>query len=302
MKHTTLCLLAALLALTGCHEDEPTAAPPEEPPEEAPVDVEEAAPPPTRLAVARTLKFARQEGGVSLGFDLDARISERGDRETCGQGDFTTPDGEGGIDNAFANVLPIIERVGGTALEGLVQAAINEGDLLVMLEVDGIDSLEQDDAVTVTLLRGIGQPFVGTDDRIEGWQTYDVDPAAPWSKADARIADGILEAGPLEIELPIYVFDFEFLVTVTDARLRVAFGEDGPEWAVLGGTILMENLLDIANNIEGGQNIPGTLDTIGRTFADMVKLEDGSCAGISVTLDISLAGAFFYDDVERPDR
>jgi len=258
--------------------------------------------PTTQLAVARTLKFARQDGGVSLGFDLDDRLSDRTDGESCRQQDFTTPDGDEGIDNAFANVLPIIERVGGTALEGLVQAAINEGDLLVMIELDGVDSLTRDDEVEVTLMRGLGQPYVGTDDRIEPWQTFDVDAVAPWSRASARIVDGVLEAGPVEFDLPIYIFDFEFLVTVLDGRIRIAFGEDGPESAVLGGTILMQNLLDIANNIEGGQNIPATIDTIGRSFADMLKGEDGACAGMSVALDIDLAGAFFYDDIERPDR
>lgn len=304
MKKTTPWALALLLATSACHEDgEGTEAAPEVTPDAA--APEPPGPPPpreTQLAVARSLKFARHEGGVSLGFDLDGRISDRSDRESCGQADFVTPDGEAGVDNAFANVLPLIERVGGTALEGLVQAAINEGDLLVMLEVDGIDALDRDDAVTVTLMRGLGHPYIGTDDRIEPWQTYDADALSPWSTAEARIVGGVLEAGPLEFELPIYVFDFEFLVTVTEARLRVVFGEGGPEWAVLGGTILMQNLLDIANNIEGGQNIPGTLDTIGRTFADMVKQEDGSCAGMSVTLDIDLAGAFFYADADRPDR
>lgn len=303
---STLAAVAVLALLGGCHEGLSDAAAPLAPEAEAvdraPLPRLTPPPPPTRLAVARTLKFARQDDGVSLGFDLDGRISDRRDRESCSQPDFVTPDGEPGIDNALAWVVPLIERVGGAALESLVQAAINEGDLLVMLEIDGIDSLDYDDDVTLTLLRGVGLPYVGTDDRIEQWQTFDVDGEAPWSRAPATIVDGILEAGPVEIELPIYVFDFEFLVTVTEARVRMVIGEDGPQWAMMGGIVLMENLLYIANNIEGGQNIPGTLDTVGRTFADMLPQEDGTCAGLSTVIELDLANAWFYDDVERPDR
>jgi len=248
------------------------------------------------------LKFARQESGVSIGFDLDGRVSDRSDADSCYQADFVSPDGAEGIDNAFAMVLPLIERVGGTALEGLVQSAINEGDLLVALELDGIDSLTADDEVTITLMRAVAQPFVGTDGLIEPWQTYDLDVEAPWSKVTGRISNGILSADALEFQLPIYVFDFEFLVTVTGGRINIGLGPDGPEWAVLGGQILMENLLDIANNIEGGQNIPGTLDTVGRTFADLGRDESGACTALSVTLDIDLAGGFFFEDADRPDR
>lgn len=309
MTHRMAWLALVALAGVGCHEGDDGLDPADAPPAQSPAAVAPetlpplAPPPPkTQLAVARTLTFARAADGVSLGFDLDDRISDPGDRESCGQSDYVGPDGAEGIDNAFSQVLPLIERFGGTALEGLVQAAINEGDLLVMLELDGVDSWVDDDEVSLTLLRGVGQPYVGTDDRLEPWQTYDVDGAAPWSRAEARIRGGVLEAGPVEFDLPIYVFDFEFLVTVTEARVRVVFDDEGPDSAVLGGTITMENLLHIANNIEGGAQIPGILDTVGRSFADMDKGEDGFCGALSVVLDIDLEGAFFYDDVERPDR
>ena len=304
-----LCPIAAVALLAGCHEGVDDSS--ENPPPAAPAATEADPLPPlpsaqivpqTQLAVARTLTFVREDDGVSLGFDLDGRISDRSDRESCGQPDYTSPDGEEGIDNALALVVPLIERVGGAALEGLVQAAINEGDLLVMIELDGVDSLEADDDVTLTMMRGVGQPFIGTDERIEQWQTFDADLLAPWSRAPATIRDGVLEAGPVEIQLPIYVFDFEFLVTVTDARVRMVLGEDGPQWGMVGGVVLMQNLLDIANNIEGGQNIPGTLDTVGRTFADMLRQEDGTCAGLSTVIEMDLANAWFYADAERPDR
>lgn len=300
--------LALVLALSGCHETLDAAEPTTEA-EGDPAERDRLPPlesqrliPSTQLAVARTLKFARIDDGVSVGFDLDDRVSPRGDRETCGRTDHVSPDGVEGIDNGLADVLPIIERVGGSALEDLVQAAINEGDLLVMLEMHGIDSLEADDDIELTMMRGLGLPYVGTDDRIEPWQTYDVDMEAPWSRASGTLVDGVLEAGPVEFDLPIYVFDFEFLVRVQQGRLRIELDEEGPIRAVVGGIVLMENLLDIANNIEGGQNIAPTLDTIGRTFADMLQQEDGTCAGISVALELDLAGAFFYDDTERPDR
>ncbi len=302
--------LAALVAapLTGCYKDdevEPGDAPPVEEmiPDE---ELETPAPEPPAeplVIVAKTLRFVRAEDGISAGFDLDGRVSERGDRESCGIADFEAPDGTAGIDNTFTNVLPLIEAGGGQALEGFVQEAVNDGDMLVVLEVDGLDDPMNDDSVSVTMLRGVGQPYIGTDGLIESWQTFDVDPIAPWSRDDtARVKDGVLEAGPFEFELPVFVFDFEFELTVSRARLRIEFEDGEPARGVLGGSVELQNMLDIVDNIEGGQRLPGIVRTIGARYADLDPDEEGDCRALSTTIGFELAGAFLYDDTDRPDK
>ncbi|MEZ4433847.1 MAG: hypothetical protein R3F65_15690 [bacterium] len=300
-------LIIALIAasLAACHEDgeDMTPAPDAAAPDAAAPDTIEPAVQPHHVAVARTLRFVRAEDGVSEGFDLDAHVSGRTDPIGCRVADFEAPDGTPGIDNAFSQLLPLIEAGGGQALEGLVQSAVNEGDMLVVFELDGLDDLIDDDRLSLSVFRGTGDPFIGTDDRIEPWQTYDIDMAAPWSHdADARLTGGVIEAGPIDFELPIFVFDFEFMITARDARLRLELGPHGPVRGVLGGAISIQNMLDIVENIDGGQQLPGIIRTLGATYADLDPDEAGNCQSLSVAIAFDLTGAFFFEDTPRPDR
>lgn len=302
-----IALLTALLALAlaGCHEDNEDPAAEAAP---APAEPEPEVPSPPavvshHVAVARTLRFVRAVDGISDGFNLDGHVSGPADRLGCRVADFEAPDGRDGIDNAFSKLLPLIEAGGGQALEGLVQAAINEGDMLVVFEIDGIDDAIDDTEVGLSVFRGTGVPFIGTDDRIEPWQTYDIDMQAPWSHDPAAVLrDGVIEAGPINFELPIFVFDFEFMITARDARLRLEFDPHGPVRGLLGGTISIQNMLDIVDNIEGGENLPGLIRTLSATFADLDPDEAGNCQSLSVAIEFELAGAFFFEDTARPDR
>lgn len=298
---TGLGLMAALSLGCGAEvtEVEPTPLAPEQAVMSADPTQAYQAPglPSTQLRVGTTLILERElEPGVSLGFDLDAHVSDRADPIGCRQGDFTSPDGTIGVDNQIARLVPLIEAAGGAALTGLVQSAINEGDMLVMIELIGVDSLTHDDDVTVRLTRGLGQPFVGTDDRIEPWQTYDLDLEAPTSTASATIRDGVLEAGPLEFELPIYVFDFSFALQLVNARMRLTFGDDGSASVMFGGSVSIQGMLDIVENIDGGQQLPPLIDTVGRQFADLEPDENGVCQSLSATVTSELVGAFWFAD------
>jgi hypothetical protein len=58
----------------------------------------------------RGITFTREDMGVSDGFDLDGRVSDRGDAQSCRKADFTSTDGRTGIDNQISQLLPIIEE------------------------------------------------------------------------------------------------------------------------------------------------------------------------------------------------
>ena len=49
------------------------------------------------------------EGGLSLGFDLDHRISDDQDAMGCHQMDFEDVEGNQGIDNGYGTLLPLLE-------------------------------------------------------------------------------------------------------------------------------------------------------------------------------------------------
>lgn len=252
--------------------------------------------------VARSLVFVRESGGESEGFDLDGRVSSQADAQGCRQADFTHPDGTEGVDNQLGLLLPLIEAAGGSALEYLVQDAVNEGDLLIVLQLDGLDSLESDDQVAFTLQRAIGDPLVGTHGQIEPYQSFDLDFDEPASHFDeAVVRDGVLEAGPFTARLPIFVFDFRFEVDLYDARLRLRFGDDGVVYGTIGGKVTLANVLDIADTPGIQDRIADLIATVGATMTDISVEEE--CDAFSVAVTMEFIDAFIFADTEtRPEE
>ena len=183
---------------------------------------------PVQNVLLRTLYFARQEDMISEGFDLDGVSTRLGDGNGCGIADFTNSAGVEGIDNQFAVLLPMIENAGGMAIESYATAAVLSGNLLLMLELDNVESMENDPEVSLGVYRALGTPSIGADGEIEAWQTFDLDVNDHWLKVeDARIENGILRADGFQFTVPFYIFDFAFDIVLFEAQVVVEFGENG---------------------------------------------------------------------------
>lgn len=265
------------------------------------VDTEPARPiggerPQTPDFVARSFIFeGEQEGGVADGFNLDNSTTRPGDGTGCDQGDFVAADGTPGIDNQFALLLPLIAAAGGSALPVLVQSAINEGDLLILVRLEGLDDNVNDPNVSVTVERAKGAAIVGADSMLLPWQTFDVDTEEPSTTfTDGVLVDGVLNAGPASLDLPIFVFNFRFDVTLHGAVIRVTFDENGPVSAIIGGAVSMENILRIANNPGIQDRIPALIEDIGGRMAD-IRLGE-SCDALSVAVTIDLTPVHLYEE------
>lgn len=251
---------------------------------------------PTRVFVTSELRFAREVGGVSPGFDLDERASDGADRLGCQKVDFESPDGVAGVDNQFARLLPAIEAAGGLAFEGLIQDAINAGNILVMFEMESADSLENDECVSVIIQRGEGLPIVNRDNRIEGGQTFDRNPEITASRTDgAVIEDGLLTVLDVAFDIPAYVFTFEFLIPVTDARVELQMNPDGTASGILGGGISVDALIDVVNSIDGAGGVPDAVSALAPGLADLFPDENGNCQSVSVAIEVEAVPAFFYE-------
>ena len=61
---------------------------------------------PPQTVVVTELMFVGATGNVTIGLDLDGRVSDRQDVVSCRQADFVDADGNSGIDNQFARLLP----------------------------------------------------------------------------------------------------------------------------------------------------------------------------------------------------
>ena len=162
------------------------------------------------------------------GFNLDNAVSPDGEEASCGHGDLTSPSGEEGIDNQFAELWSTIYPIVGEQVNALLQNAINEGRVLVMVELEGVDDLYEDDQVSVRVFRGISRPDIGTRGLITPDQTFQFDYNSPiTSVEDAQIQGGELTVGPVEFNIPLTILDLDIIAKIELGMLVVSFSESG---------------------------------------------------------------------------
>ena len=135
-----------------------------------------------RVAVLRQIAFILEDpSGVAEGFNLDGVVSDESDDGSCNKPDLTSPSGEPGIDNSLASLWSNLQMLSPdlVAVDSLIQGAIDDGQLLLLMNVDGIDDPMNDECVNITVRRATGMPMLGTDGLITSGQTFDVDTSAP---------------------------------------------------------------------------------------------------------------------------
>ena len=250
------------------------------------------------LCVIDAITFAAETApGVSPGFNLDGMVSNGSDVESCGGVDYTDPDGTPGVDNQAALLVPVFDLVGFGAVSSFIQGAVAEGGFLLLWQIDGIDDLFYDEEVTVRMRFGSGVPILGTDGRIVAGQTYHLHGDSPDQVVpNARITDGVLEAGPYDTFLPIDVFGVHYELDVRGAYLRGRLTYDGGiEDGVLGGAVTYESLLELAEKADGeAGGIYDRVLLITDGLTDMMRDDEGVCQAMSASLVYSAVPAFFY--------
>ncbi|MFT5434331.1 MAG: hypothetical protein ACI9OJ_005044 [Myxococcota bacterium] len=254
--------------------------------------------PVTRLTVIDDLLFTTSSGGEAVGFDLDNVVSDGSEESTCYNADFTSPDGVEGVDNKLATLVPFFEAFGIGAAQGLIQDAIETGGILLMLQVDGIDDPLNDDDVTVTVRAGFGLPLLGTDGKLLAGQTFSIHEDTADSQGSGRLVDGVLHAGPLEVEIPIVIFGIRYDLTFLETQLIATWTEDGGlKTGMLGGSVRIPDLITIGEIAAADDGsvltaIQGLLGTAGDSAPD----EEGVCQQISGTFTFSAVSAFLYPE------
>jgi len=266
--------------------------------------------PADELAVLRELAFVREEEGISDAFDLDGRSSGEDDPQGCYHADVLGLDGEQGIDNAFANVLPALEVAGGAALEPLIQASINDGRLLLMIGLDGIEDRQNDECVRLRLSRGTGQPAVGGDGLLLAGQTFDPEPERGESVVEcATLSDGVLRGSPFSLRLELNIFDEYIDLTMLDSVLELHLLPEYGYVGRMGGGVSVQEVKDNVATLDGiGDEIPAMIESILDINADLAPDSFGNCTQMSVAFHFTAAPAFYFSDelpeadsVETPD-
>ncbi|MEZ4296791.1 MAG: hypothetical protein R3B70_17625 [Polyangiaceae bacterium] len=251
----------------------------------------------THSFLISTLGFTRvsEEDGTAPGFDVDGVVSDGTDDASCFKKDFVSPEGVVGVDNQLAALIPDVEAILGDAVDGLVQGAINNGALLILFTISGVDDLQNDDCVDLTVTTVTGKPTLGTDGIIEAYQTYDFKPEAEVSHAThGKIEKGVLMAGPFELAIPIAIFDVSFTIHVHDALFRVPV--DAPDGVLkrgyVGGGVVPQEILDGVKEGAGVNKYIPVLTVVLNGSADLVPDEEGTCQQVSAALAISAVEAF----------
>lgn len=211
--------------------------------------------------VASTFGFFYPDGLDSqfIGFDLDDRVSsvETALPNECPHDDFVSPDGTEGIDYNFMQII-FDSRVKpdgqfffggfreGQIVDGVINGAVKNGSMTVLLDVQGVDDPMNDDEVTVQIFGSEDSPLKGTDDEVLGFATLSVHPDRTYhtEQVTGSIVDGVLTAGPLDLIFPINIQIVRDEFVIRRAWLRLEFSEDTFE-GLIAGLWDVNNIRDI---------------------------------------------------------
>lgn len=253
----------------------------------------------THANVIRQILFEGEvETGVARGFDLDGVVSPEDDEASCGHGDLMSPDGREGIDNQLALLWQVIEPLVGVQVQELLQGAINEGRVLVVAELDGVDDLVNDDDVTLRLFRVRLDPDIGTLGLISPSQTYYFDYEAPVSEAEGvAIVDGRVTAGPVQLDLPINILELDTILPLEDAVMEFNIADDGTFSGIFAGAIYLPDVIDALLNTPAAEETR-LVAPFFEAYADMDPV-DGQCQRMSATFGFEGTTAFVVRDSAR---
>jgi hypothetical protein len=194
--------------------------------------------------------------GHTPGFNIDGCNTEADGPTGCGHmDDVYDIDGNGvieglesGIDNQLAPYAPTLAAY--LDLQGLVQ----EGKLLWLVEVSGVNDIDNDDCVDVAILRGVvptGElPAVDEGGSLEVGQVFDIDDRSYDSGGQAlafargRIDNSRLRIGPVDLPLALRTDQGRWLPNLFDAQL-VVDGATGTFEGVLGGGFDIEAMVNL---------------------------------------------------------
>jgi hypothetical protein len=278
-------VIPLLLAL-GCAPEEATHGP-----------MHGAAPPTSEVAaVVSSVYFVGETEGVTEGFNLDGAVTDAGDASGCGHADLVDDEGNEGIDNAFAGLVPVLLATEASALQDLLAQSIANGELLLLVELSnvdgelGADSADwDDDCVDMTLWRGLGTPLLASDGTVLDHQTFET--SEPVTVECVPMVDGRAEAQGFSVTLPAQVLDVELTLHLADAALRIERLPDGGFQGILAGGIPRSDFDAILSEPDI-QDLQQLLTPLVAGLSDLEPDADGVCQAMSISLGFDALPAF----------
>lgn len=241
-----------------------------------------------RLYVINVLQLPMpsSDGSEIDGLDLDGTSEV-----VCGQADYDAtrrvcaPPATHGVDNALSGLL-------GPLTNDSIQSRIDSGSDLILLRVDGIDSLVDDPDVVVTAYAararlGATLTHAGacatespTDPgcRLEGGQVFDIDAGSPEARfSSASIVRGRLEASGADVPVVATFWGTPFPLIIRGARISAAIRDTVLVGGVLGGAVQNRQFLNAIASVPAICSYTATVEPILAMYSDLVPTTHGAC-------------------------
>jgi len=183
------------------------------------------------------------------GFNLDGRVSRSASPapDECAHDDFVGPGAEEGIDYNLLRIIFDEEKKDdgeyvfggfrqGQLVDGVINGAVKNGSMTILLDIQGVDDPQNDGEVTVQMFGSDDSPVKGTDESVLPYATLSVHPDPRYHTAvfTGSIVDGILTAGPFDLILPINIQIVQDEFVVHGSWLRLELGDDSFEGLIAG--------------------------------------------------------------------
>jgi hypothetical protein len=198
---------------------------------------------------------------VNGGLDLDgqdSRVKGRAAPGTCPHDDFSSFDGQQGIDNQFfraVGCMPSFQPTG-SSIPWAIEMLTGSWGILVTL--DGVQDLSNDPSVDVDIYAN-ADPIQLSPNRVPlPDATYSVhnDPRFH-SHARGRIVNGVLTTEQFDFAVPKITNNVHFVRTLKHARIEATVGKDGALDGFLAGYTPVVNLYDFQFALRNGTTATG---------------------------------------------
>ena len=246
--------------------------------------------------------FKEPVSTVAPGMNLDGKV---------GPNDFTSPDGEAGIDNQFYRVIGCVAdyRPGGS-MRGFHNIYLRDRAYTrLLIELTDVDSLTDDNDVTVTTYRGLDPlptDATGNDILANGTVRIDVRYGKVFHKRfHGKIVNGMLITEPTDLNIPIIMtHDSRAFITVRDSRLKLSLtaNEANGMW---GGYFDVDSFYSAINityatshQNYGAQSAPSVYRALYRLADAHPDPQTGKNTAISAALDVAFKQTF----IQHPNK
>lgn len=238
--------------------------------------------------------FKEPKGGIAIGLNLDGKV---------GPNDWTSPEGEKGIDNQMYRVIGCI--VGWRGPEGQARHFVKSYQQKfdynrTMFEITEVDSLENDPDVTVTLYRGRDPLYSNSagDFVAGGSQRIDY----RWGKdfihtVKGKIVDGVLMTDPKDVIMPESTARGVPKMDIHAWRLKLKLTEGSAE-GLMGGYIDVERFYNALgqnwsthHRSYGQESLPSEYRAL-RRHADAMPDANGVNQSISTAWDVKFSQVY----------